>query len=85
MAPAVGVELLARLEDDGVQSALGVGQLHAVADDERAAARGSSRRSPGPSARGLGGPAIAGVHGGPYGAADALHGSAVSELSEART
>ena len=34
--PAVGVELLAGLEDDGVQPALGIGQLHPVADDERA-------------------------------------------------
>ena len=33
---AVGVELLARLEDDGVQPALRIGQLHPVADDERA-------------------------------------------------
>src|SRR4051794_25278096 len=33
---AVGVELLARLQDDGVQPSLGVGQLHPVADGERA-------------------------------------------------
>ena len=32
---AVGVELLARLEDDGVQPALGIGELHPVAGDER--------------------------------------------------
>jgi hypothetical protein len=32
---AVGVELLARLEDDGVQPALGIGELHPVTGDER--------------------------------------------------
>ena len=31
---AVGVELLARLEDDGVQPALGVGELHPVPGHE---------------------------------------------------
>ena len=36
---AVGVELLARLEHDGVHPALRVGQLHPVADDERAGHR----------------------------------------------
>ena len=33
--PAVRVELLARLEDDGVQPPLRIGELHAVADHER--------------------------------------------------
>ena len=32
---AVGVELLARLEQDGVHAALRVGELHPVADFER--------------------------------------------------
>jgi hypothetical protein len=44
--PAVGVEELAGLEDDGVQPALGVGELHPVAGDE-----GPGGRLP---ARGLG-------------------------------
>ena len=45
--PAVGVELLARFEGDGVQASLGVGELYALAGLERAVAQ--ARDAPGPA------------------------------------